>query len=70
MQAELLKEWEEAGSEDGFVHEEYAECLLAKGRADEAQPHFERAWELLQQYGWIEKDEPERWARLKKLAGR
>lgn len=70
MQTELLEEWKEAGSEDGFVFEEYAECLLAKGKADEAKPHFEKAWELLQQYDWIEKDEPERWARLRKLAGK
>ena len=70
MQAELLEEWKAAGEEDGFVFEEYAECLLAKGRADEARPHFAKAWKLLQGYDWIAKDEPERWARLEKLAGK
>jgi hypothetical protein len=35
------------GESDGYVCEEIGECLLALGRADEAQPHVARAYELL-----------------------
>ena len=35
------------GPEDGYVHEELAELLRALGREDEAEPHAQRARELL-----------------------
>ncbi len=35
------------GPEDGYVHEELAELLRALGRDDEAEPHAQRAGELL-----------------------
>jgi tetratricopeptide (TPR) repeat protein len=57
--------------EDGYGEEETAECLLALGRDDEAQPHFARAAELLGEDAWLVEHEPDRLARLKRLgAGR
>jgi tetratricopeptide (TPR) repeat protein len=55
MQGELLTEYaaDEPGGE-GFVHEELAELLHARGDLDGAKPHFARAHELLKQYTWIE----------------
>ena len=53
---------------DGYGQEEIAECLLALGRGDEATPHFARAWELLHEDPWLQRDEPERLARLKALS--
>ena len=47
MQQALLAELDSVGESDGYVFEEIGECLLALGRADEAQPHFARAYELL-----------------------
>lgn len=67
-QRALLAEHEAAGSEDGFVHEELAECLLATGRAAEARPHFRAAYRLLSQDAFLARDEPERLARLARLA--
>lgn len=56
------------GGVDGFVVEEIGECLLALGRAEEARPHFRRAWELLLADRWLSEREPERLARLLRLA--
>jgi tetratricopeptide (TPR) repeat protein len=68
-QRELLAAHAAAGSEDGYVHEEIAECLLALGRGDEARPHFREAHRLLAQDAWLTRDEPARLARLKELGG-
>lgn len=46
-QFDLLRTHEQAGSADGFVHEEIGECLIALGRLPDARPHFQRALELL-----------------------
>ena len=43
----LVSEAEAANEPDGYFHEELAECLHASGRADEAKPHFRRAYEEL-----------------------
>jgi tetratricopeptide (TPR) repeat protein len=67
LQQELLKEWEEAGEEDGFVYEEIGECLLAMNRNEESKPHFRRAHELLSKMDWLAEGEPERLARIKEL---
>lgn len=66
MQRELLTEYErdEPGGE-GFVHEELAELLLAEGRPEAARPHCAAAFELLQQYDWVEE---ERLARLRRCS--
>ena len=56
-----------AGSEDGFVFEELAENLLAKGRADEARPYFARAFSALSRLLPLDRPAPERLARLARL---
>jgi tetratricopeptide (TPR) repeat protein len=57
------------GADDGFVHEERAECLLALERPDDARIAFARAYELLSAYDWLAESEPERLGRLRDLAG-
>ena len=56
-------------AEDGYVSEEIGECLLALGRGEEARPHFAKASSLLSQDPWLAEREPERLARLARLAG-
>jgi tetratricopeptide (TPR) repeat protein len=56
------------GADDGYVHEERGECLLALGRADEARPAFAQAYELLSGDKWLAENEPDRLARLRDLA--
>lgn len=68
-QRALLADHEAAGSEDGFVHEELAECLTARHRASEARPHFARAHALLSADAWFVANEPARLARLAEMAG-
>lgn len=68
LQMQLLADIERRGDQpDGYVHEEIAECLLALGRPEEARPHFGRAWEVLHQDPWLQRDQPERLARLADL---
>ena len=69
MQQSLLEEHRAAGSGDGFVHEEIAECLLALERSEEARPHFAAAHEMLAKDAWLVRDEPERLQRLRRLGG-
>jgi tetratricopeptide (TPR) repeat protein len=54
---------------DGFVEEELAECLIAVGRASEAGPHAAVAWERLRSETWLADQEPDRYRRLRELAG-
>jgi len=68
QQLALLAGHRAAGSEDGFVHEEIAECLLALGRGTEARAHFADAHRLLSRDAWLVRDEAARLARLKQLA--
>jgi len=71
VQRALLADIEAKGlARDGYVCEELGECLLALGRGDEAAPWFGRAWETLSKDDWLVKNEPERLARMKDLAGR
>jgi tetratricopeptide (TPR) repeat protein len=67
QQRALLAEHERAGSQDGYVHEELAECLLLLDRMGEAQPHFARAYQLLSADPWLVEAEPERLERLRAL---
>lgn len=53
---------------DGYVDEEIAECLLVKGDAEAARPYFARAHASLSQDVWLSEREPERIARLDRLA--
>ncbi len=69
MQSALLAEHESAGSSDGFVEEEFGECLLALGRGEEAAPHFAAAYGLLKDDPWLAANEPDRLARLRDLGG-
>jgi hypothetical protein len=56
------------GEADGYFDEEMGECLLALNRPAEANPLFASARALLRQDQWLVKNEPERIARLAKLA--
>lgn len=55
--------------EDGYVHEELAENLLAMGQTEAAKPHFQKAWQLLSQDRWLQTHEADRLQRLKKMGG-
>lgn len=67
-QLQMLKEHEEAGTNDAYVHEELAELYLLRGEAAEAKPHFARAFELLSEDQWFVKNEAKRLARMKELS--
>ncbi len=69
IQVEVLAAREASGTPAGYVHEELGECLLLLDRADEAPAHFAKAWEVLETNDWMKTDEPERYERLRKLAG-
>jgi tetratricopeptide (TPR) repeat protein len=69
LQRQLLEEMKAAGEEDGYVHEEVAECLRLLGQTDEARPHFARAHALLSADSWLSANEPERLGRLAREAG-
>jgi tetratricopeptide (TPR) repeat protein len=70
MQMELLGDPDRQNNDsEGYTREEIAECLLLLKRQDEAKPYFARAWELLHDDPWLQRDEPQRLARLKNLGG-
>ncbi len=54
--------------EDGYIHEEIGECLLALGQGAAARPHFQRAHQLLAADPWLVAQEPHRLERLQRLA--
>lgn len=56
-------------ADDGYIHEEMGECLLALGRADEARPAFAQAYALLSQDPWLVAEQKSRLDRLRTLAG-
>ncbi len=66
-QRKLLAELDEAGAEDGYVHEEIAECLLAICRTAQARPHLLKAHALLSKDPWMVANEAERLERLKRI---
>jgi tetratricopeptide (TPR) repeat protein len=70
VQRALLAEHVSAGSDDGFVHEEIAECLASLGCGADARPFFAKAFELLSQDPWLPRDEPERLERLRREGAR
>ena len=62
----LFADYESTGDEEsGFTSEEMGECLLALNRADEAKPHFAKAYRLLKDISWVEED---RLARIQQLS--
>jgi tetratricopeptide (TPR) repeat protein len=69
MQEALLTEGKAESASDGYVEEEIGECLEALGRAAEAAPHFAAAYALLSADPWLQRDEPERLERLRRLGG-
>lgn len=70
IQQSLLAETEGRGlPSDGTVVEELAELYLMK-KDPLASDYFARAYRILSQDAWLVKNEPERLARLKKLAVR
>jgi tetratricopeptide (TPR) repeat protein len=64
---QIIDEADRAGEPDGYFVEELAECLLASGKANEARPHFRRAYEVLSKDAWLAANEPQRLARAKEL---
>ena len=68
IQRALIEELEAAGEEDGYVFEEMGELLLATRNQSEAVSHFAKAHALLSQDPWLSANEPERLARLERLA--
>jgi len=68
IQRALASAWEADGEPDGYVYEEIAECLLARGQVAEARPHCARAFELLSRDAWLQEHEPERLERLERLS--
>ena len=65
----LEQEWREAGEQDGYVYEELGECLYAQGKTNQARAQFARAHALLSADSWLVQNEPDRLARLERLAG-
>ncbi len=68
-QMALAVDHAEAGTRDGYVHEELAECLQALGRPEEARAHFAAAFELLGSDAGLCASDPVRVHRLGVLAG-
>lgn len=64
----ILRELEQAASNDGYVDEELAECLLAMGDETAALPYFQQAYAKLSQGDWFAEHETERLHRLKAYA--
>lgn len=69
-QGELLEVFKVAGTKDGYVYEEIAECLLLLDQADEAREYFALAHAELSQDPWLEANESVRLVRLKRLGSR
>jgi tetratricopeptide (TPR) repeat protein len=67
IQRELERERAGAGTPDGYVHEEIAECLLALGNEVEARPYFARAYQELLKDRWLAENERARLERLRHL---
>ena len=67
-QQTILKLYPDDARKDGFVHEEIGELMLALGKPDAAKESFAVAYPLLRE-SWVAEAEPERLARIGKLAG-
>lgn len=67
-QVALLAEYEAAGTSDGYVFEEIAECLHALGRTGEARPYFAKAYAALSADEWLKAHEAPRLERLQRMA--
>jgi tetratricopeptide (TPR) repeat protein len=67
IQLGLSAQYDEAGKEDGYVHEELGELFLLQGDESRATTHFASAWKLLSADDWLQANEGERLARLRQL---
>ncbi len=65
IQRALELEYAAAAKPSGYVFEEIAELLDARGKTDEARSYFRRAAELLGRDDWLVKNEAARLARLR-----
>ncbi len=63
----LLAEHESAGTKDGYVYEELAECLLILGKAEESRPFFNLAYHELSKDAWLKENERDRLDRLQRF---
>ncbi len=68
QQLSLLAEHQSAGTSDGYVSEEIAECLLELGQTDESHPYFAQAYTELSKDDWLVANESARLQRLKSLS--
>jgi len=64
----IHKAREAAKKPDGYVYEEIAENLLAKGKAENARAWFAKAYTQLSKDAWLVDHEPDRVARLRRLS--
>jgi tetratricopeptide (TPR) repeat protein len=69
IQRDLLTQHEANGSQDGYVLEEIAECLVLLGQDEAARPYFARAYAELAQDAWLRENEAARVERLKQMGG-
>ncbi|HJP33576.1 MAG TPA: tetratricopeptide repeat protein [Candidatus Latescibacteria bacterium] len=60
---------EDAGAEDGYVHEELGELYLLQEDENSSVTHFAEAWRLLSADDWLRANEVERLDRIRRLAG-
>ncbi len=56
------------GFAQGWLHEEFAECLLAAGQREESKAQFRRAYELFSKDPWYPPTQGARLERIKRLA--
>lgn len=68
LQQSLSAAHEAAGTTDGYVCEELAECLLESGRGTEAASWFAKAHALLSRDAWLAESEPARLERIRSLS--
>ena len=68
IQRQLAAQLDRDGESDGYVEEELGECLLALGRADQAKPHFARAYAELSLDDTLAEHEAQRLDRLRALS--
>ncbi|MCG8419288.1 MAG: hypothetical protein MJE77_15250 [Proteobacteria bacterium] len=64
----IIEEVAKSGFDQGWLYEEYAECLLAAGRKDESTAQFGLAYERFSNDPWFPPTEPARLERIKNLA--
>ncbi|WP_374346957.1 tetratricopeptide repeat protein [Chitinimonas sp.] len=69
IQLTLEQDWKRLREEDGYVYEEIAECLLAQGRDEEAALYFAKAYRVLSQDPWLQRQDAARIARMRQLSG-